>query len=345
MFHWLSQISTQLSLDEPVLIAVVCDVNGASPDGDRGMLVLTNELIATNIINDKRRDLIIGDAKKLLDEKKHWTEVAYPLGEVLSTANGYCRVVYQFFDATANHVWVHDAQTLIRAGDNVWLAFSRGPANSNSTIKALTEDEYASLHSQHEATDTADAQIAGDVMSGANLLRSSKEEILLLPVGAPADPVTVVGRHRVAIETIRLLCLLPLSVIWFAEKFIESDPKGPLVTRRSMFKLANEPPATGSVVIIMSNDHQQDLQLCKQALLQPGLIFAGCIGSARKAALLKEQLRVNGIPQSQLEKLHIPVGLPEITGKHPSVIAASVVAQILAVCQPVCDDQLTFIEY
>ena len=69
MSHWLDQICSRFSPSDSLLLAVVCDVTGASPDGDRGIVFLNREVAATNIVNDKRRELIIRDAKSLLLKK------------------------------------------------------------------------------------------------------------------------------------------------------------------------------------------------------------------------------------------------------------------------------------
>jgi len=349
MSHWLSQISSRFAIGHSLLLAVICDVTGASPDGDRGMLVLSEELIATNIINDKRRDLIIADAKKLMRKRAAWSDISYPLGRVLSKANGDCRVIYQYFDHTAKHEWIHDAQSVIDSGNNAWVVFRKGAGNSSSAITVMADEGNAALSGQlnQHLSIEADEQwfnTADTTIAGTKILATRSEQLLLLPVRAPADPVVVIGRHRVAIEIVRQMALLPLTVDWFAEEFRSSDPSGPLINRQSISALSLESQAAGSAVVVMSNDHQHDLQLCEKILLQPALNFVGCIGSSRKAALLKERLLANGISQSQLDKLHIPIGLPAITGKHPSLIATSVVAQILTVYDAGCDDHFIISE-
>ena len=347
MSHWLDQICSRFSPSHSLLLAVVCDVTGSSPDGDRGILFLSQEVAATNIINDKRRELILRDAKRLMLQKTLWTEIIYPLGEILSKENGKCRVIYQFLEGCSHEHWIRDARTQINSGNKIWLAFRKGGTAPNSNVSILQESGYTALIDQFNAgvsVDNPDLSETTQKTLRPHVLGTDSEQILLLPVEAPQDPVIVIGRHRAAIEVIRILALLPLKVSWFADEFSNADPSGPLITRQHTDHLFMETLASGSVVTIMSNDHLQDLQLCEMALLQANTAFVGCIGSSKKATLLREQLLAGGIQQHQLEKLHIPLGLPEITGKHPSLIAASVVAQILTVYRPDCHDQLTFID-
>ena len=349
MSHWLDQICSRFSPSDSLLLAVVCDVTGASPDGVRGILFLNREVAATNIINDKRRELIIRDAKNLLLQKRLWTDITYPLGEILSRKNGECRVIYQFLEESSHEHWIRDARAQLRNGNTIWLAFRKGAAANNSNVSILQASGYAALTRQFKTGSNIDTEYADLSATDQKPLRShivgtNSEQFLLLPVETPLDPVIVIGRHRAAIEVIRLLALLPLRVSWFADDFSDSDPSGPLIKRQHTDDLSMESLTAGSVIAIMSNDHLQDLQLCEMALLQANTAFVGCIGSSRKAALFKEQLMANGLHQHQLEKLHIPLGLPEITGKHPSLIAASVMAQILTVYHPDCYDQLTFFD-
>ena len=79
----------------------------------------------------------------------------------------------------------------------------------------------------------------------------------------------------------------------------------------------------------MTTDHESDYQLCEFALTA-NAGFVGCIGSEKKAALFKQRLQQSGVTQVQLQRFHMPVGMLQISGKQRSVVAASIVAQILA---------------
>jgi len=349
MSHWLTQIAASFSPGKTLLLAAVCDITGASPDGASGLLATNGEVVASNIINDRRRDLIAADAQRLLSLRQHWKEICYPLGNVLSTNNGNCRVVYQCFDTNDDFNWIREANTLIRRGSDCFVAFKKGDTDQRSTTIILTPDSDSDIYHQLSrqlkisAIEFSDKTIA-DINTKTTVIQTRQEKILLLPVRAPSAPVFVIGRHRVAIELIRYLALLPLRVNWIANQFSATDPTGPLVTRQSYDDMTIDAFPAASVVIIMTNDHKCDLAICKRALSGPTLKFIGCIGSAKKARLLKKQLLLSGIPEMQLSALQIPIGIPEITGKHPSFIAASAMAQILIVHKPDYNDQLTLFE-
>ena len=57
--------------------------------------------------------------------------------------------------------------------------------------------------------------------------------------------------------------------------------------------------------------------------------YLGVIGSRRKAVRLKKDLMAKGIPESDAERIRIPMGL-DIGAADPPVIAVSVVAELVA---------------
>jgi hypothetical protein len=66
MSHWINQLDTWLKPNEPFMLAAVCDITGATPDASRGVLLLCGERAASNIINERRRQAVVNDAKYAL---------------------------------------------------------------------------------------------------------------------------------------------------------------------------------------------------------------------------------------------------------------------------------------
>jgi xanthine dehydrogenase accessory factor len=59
------------------------------------------------------------------------------------------------------------------------------------------------------------------------------------------------------------------------------------------------------------------------------LPFIGLIGSKTKWARFRHRLTEYGFDDQALGQVTCPIGLPDIAGKEPEVIAASVAAQLL----------------
>ncbi|MEV0761831.1 xanthine dehydrogenase accessory protein XdhC [Nocardia sp. NPDC050435] len=96
--------------------------------------------------------------------------------------------------------------------------------------------------------------------------------------------------------------------------------------------LAELPP--GAHVLIMTHDHAEDAALCDTALRTLGLGSIGLIGSSAKWARFRKRLSTEGgHDEATIDRIKTPIGLTEITGKEPAVIAISVAADLLLAFQ------------
>ena len=86
---------------------------------------------------------------------------------------------------------------------------------------------------------------------------------------------------------------------------------------------------TGSHVLIMTHDHAEDAALCDAALRCGHLGSIGLIGSTVKWSRFARKLAAEGHDEAALARITTPIGLPDITGKAPAVIAVSVAADLL----------------
>ncbi len=91
----------------------------------------------------------------------------------------------------------------------------------------------------------------------------------------------------------------------------------------------------GAHILILTHDHAEDLMLCDAALRREGVGSIGVIGSTAKWARFRKKLMAEGHTESAIERIQCPIGVPDLTGKHPAVIAISVAADLLRVLQKV----------
>ncbi|WP_343316266.1 xanthine dehydrogenase accessory protein XdhC [Acinetobacter soli] len=86
-------------------------------------------------------------------------------------------------------------------------------------------------------------------------------------------------------------------------------------------------------ILILTHDHQQDLQLCMEALKssQSRFAYVGMIGSKSKRAIFEKRMQARGYEQTQLQRLVCPIGITGISSKQPAIIAVSVVAELLQI--------------
>lgn len=88
-------------------------------------------------------------------------------------------------------------------------------------------------------------------------------------------------------------------------------------------------PDLNSFILIVTRGHVHDRIVLAQALnTRAGYI--GMIGSAKKRDAIYESLLSQGVPRSQIDRVHCPVGL-SIGADTPEEIAVSIVAQLIQV--------------
>lgn len=79
--------------------------------------------------------------------------------------------------------------------------------------------------------------------------------------------------------------------------------------------------------IIVTRGHRYD-ELCLEKILRKEHAYIGMMGSRRRVAIVKEQLRRQGAEAELLESVHTPIGL-KIGAETPEEIAVSILAEII----------------
>ena len=90
----------------------------------------------------------------------------------------------------------------------------------------------------------------------------------------------------------------------------------------------------GAHVSIMTHDHSEDFLLCHAALRRGDLGSVGLIGSRAKWLRFRQKLAAEGFAEPEIDRIQCPIGLPEVTGKAPAVIAVSAAAGLLSTLAP-----------
>lgn len=174
--------------------------------------------------------------------------------------------------------------------------------------------------------------------------------LLLEPVLSVRPHIAVFGVGHVGLELARILARLPLHLHLADSRAAQLTPQRLSVLDDAEAQihvhhcaipemtLADLP--AGTHLLIMTHDHAEDAALCDAALRRPDLGFIGLIGSSTKWSRFSEQLRREGHSERDLARITTPIGLPDIAGKAPAVIAISVAAQLLQVLQATPATQL-----
>lgn len=140
------------------------------------------------------------------------------------------------------------------------------------------------------------------------------------------------GAGHVGKEVIKVLDGLPVRVKWVDEREAEFPRDLP----KNCEKILTTAPAAelraadeNTYVAIMTHSHDLDYELVRAAY-KGKFAYLGLIGSKTKRARFEKRLLAEGVTKEQLERLHCPIGLGDVNGKHPREIAISVAAELLS---------------
>lgn len=164
---------------------------------------------------------------------------------------------------------------------------------------------------------------------------------------APRFHLELHGAGHVGQAIVKLLADIDCTVRWIDERADDADTCGAdapglptpdaiaalpphirfVNTEQAEAEVADAPP--GACHLVLTHRHDLDLRIIHAVLQRGDFAFAGLIGSQTKRAKFMHRLEAMRVPTEALQRLTCPIGLPDLPGKEPAVIAVSVVAQLL----------------
>ncbi|MCW8277110.1 xanthine dehydrogenase accessory protein XdhC [Pseudomonas sp. PCH199] len=157
--------------------------------------------------------------------------------------------------------------------------------------------------------------------------------LLFEPMGQVQAQIAVFGAGHVGRALVPLLASLPCRVRWIDSRdaeFPEQIPHGvrKIVSEEPVDEIDDLP--AGSYCIVMTHNHQLDLELTAAILKRNDFAYFGLIGSKTKRVKFEHRLRDRGFDSSVLQRMRCPMGIGEVKGKLPVEIAISIAGEIIA---------------
>lgn len=166
----------------------------------------------------------------------------------------------------------------------------------------------------------------GQCCGGVNVL-------LFEPMGQPQAQIAVFGAGHVGRALVPLLASLPCRVRWIDSR----EQEFPALIPDGVTRIVNEEPVDeveelpkGSYCIVMTHNHQLDLELTAAILKRNEFTYFGLIGSKTKRVKFEHRLRERGFDAALVQRMRCPMGLAEVKGKLPIEIAVSIAAEVIA---------------
>ena len=220
------------------------------------------------------------------------------------------------------------------------------PRNAGSKMVVTAErifDTVGGGHLEYKAMQIAREMLAGGSQDtrlerfslGASLGQccGGVNVLLFEPMGQPQAQIAVFGAGHVGRALVPLLASLPCRVRWIDSR----EQEFPTQIPDGVARIVNEEPVdeveqlpSGSYCIVMTHNHQLDLELTAAILKRNDFTYFGLIGSKTKRVKFEHRLRERGFDAALLQRMRCPMGLAEVKGKLPIEIAVSIAAEVIA---------------
>jgi xanthine dehydrogenase accessory factor len=148
---------------------------------------------------------------------------------------------------------------------------------------------------------------------------------------ARLTPLLLCGAGHIGRALVDVLQRLPFDICWIDERADQFPPVVPthvrtIVTDTPEAEIAAAPAQ--AFFLVMTHSHALDEALCHE-ILKRDFAYCGLIGSATKRARFLHRLIARGIAPAAVARMRCPIGIPNIAGKEPEIIAIAVAAELL----------------
>ncbi|MDR1378429.1 MAG: XdhC family protein [Synergistaceae bacterium] len=164
--------------------------------------------------------------------------------------------------------------------------------------------------------------------------KESKGEIVVVEHFLPSQRLIVFGGGHIAMPLSEMASLLKFKVTVFDDRPFFADrtrfPNASEVICESFERVSQRLTFWGNdYVAIMTRGHRHDIECLRSVLSSETFpLYVGMIGSRRRVALVRRQMKEEGFSPERLERLHAPIGL-DIGAVSPEEIALSILAEIV----------------
>lgn len=224
---------------------------------------------------------------------------------------------------------------MVVAADNVWSTVGGG------NLEALAVERSHSLIDSGAVAPEVLTVALSDKAPYQHGVQCCGGEVKLLLEPLPVVPaVAIFGVGHVGLELARILARHDLEL-----HLVDSRPDQLTASRLAVLDdavaqvhihqvpvlpelvVGELPP--GTHVLVMTHDHAEDAALCDAAIRNDQLGTIGLIGSSAKWTRFQRKLAEDGNSAAAIDRITTPIGLPDLPGKEPAVIAVSVAAWLL----------------
>lgn len=319
----LSSMLSHLKKNEPVVLCSILASSGSSPRGAGAKMAVFADGTSLGTIGGGAVERIAtGQAFAALQSgtsSMHAFDLSPDqVNSIGMICGGAVTVYYQYFSPqdAACVAMLRKWLEVIEQQRAAWL------------YMALTEDTVTDFAVY---TDTELPEDRKTCFGAKALLTGNSPVIYTEPISRPGR-VYIFGGGHVGAALVPVLSAIDFRVTVFDNRpdFATADhyPAADCVILGDYKSIGEQITLTKyDYVIIMTPGHQADYEVLEQALRSEAS-YIGCIGSQKKIARTNERLREAGLNDTQISRVHAPIGL-DILAETPAEIAISVAAELI----------------
>ena len=229
--------------------------------------------------------------------------------------------------------WLRALAACVDRGEPAVLVTALGDAADSKLVVSRSGAAGAFADPRRQAEAVAAARGLLDAVDARPHLEQTGDRVVLFEPIRPAGlHVMLFGAGHVGKALVRMLGELPCRVTWVdsrAEQFPRDVAPNVTIECTEAPHYAVDRAPSRAAFLVMTHSHALDLTLCEKILRRDDFSYFGLIGSATKRAKFTRRFKARGLSDDVIERMVCPIGLPELSGKHPGEIAVAVAAQLL----------------
>lgn len=311
MQNWVNAARRLLAAEGMFVMVTVVSTKGSAPRGAGTKMLVTADALEGTVGGGNLEFQVIEQARKLLgSDGPAYILQQYALGPLLEQCcGGSVEMLLERFDA--------DSGVFLNVQPKAYLR--------TSFDDGCFTKQWSDKYQRHAVVFWGRGGERLDTGKGAALMTEE--------VGRQPQPLYMFGAGHVGRAVAHALAPLPFDVVWVdsrADEFpdILADNVIPHIDDDYLKYVVAAP--VGALYLVFTHSHQLDYDVTAKILKRDDAAYCGMIGSMTKRTRFeKRMLSEKVLGEADLPKFICPIGLPDIRGKEPAVIAAAVAAQLL----------------
>ncbi len=316
MTAWLHDLRETLSRGDAACMILVADARGSTPREAGARMIVTAKGQEGTIGGGQLEFEAVSRARKMLAGGPRRHVLRLSLGPELSQCCGGAVTLLLEPYAPVDLAWLDRMIAALKGPGSLYRKVSVDAGDRLSRISSLDPDWPDDFAGSTEFECRRD----GDGLDITECLTRGARALWIFGAGH-------VGRAVVE------ACLpLGFEITWIDGRsgmFPDDCPDRVRRLELAMPELIVDDAPPDTVFLVMTHSHPLDQDICEAILRRGDAAYVGLIGSATKRVKFARRLLDSGLAQDDVGGLVCPIGLPQITGKQPAVIAASVAADLL----------------